>query len=37
MNRPELLLIIIGALTSMFNGGFEVASSVLLGEIIGVS
>ncbi|CAF0955337.1 unnamed protein product [Rotaria sordida] len=35
MNRPELLLIIIGALASMFNGGFEVGTCALLGEIVG--
>lgn len=37
MNRPELLLIIIGALASIFNGSFEVATWILLGEIVGVS
>ncbi|CAF1560942.1 unnamed protein product [Rotaria magnacalcarata] len=36
LNRPELILIIIGAFTSIFNGGFEPASSILLSEIIGV-
>ncbi|CAF4064719.1 unnamed protein product [Rotaria sp. Silwood2] len=35
LNRPELLLIIIGAFTSIFNGGLEPASSILLSEIIG--
>ncbi|CAF3105515.1 unnamed protein product [Rotaria sp. Silwood2] len=36
LNRPEILLILIGAFTSIFNGGLEPASSILLSEIIGV-
>ncbi|CAF4307550.1 unnamed protein product, partial [Rotaria sp. Silwood2] len=36
LNRPEILLILTGAFTSIFNGGLEPTSSILLSEIIGV-
>lgn len=36
MNRPEFPLILIGALASIFNGGFEVGTWFLLSEIVGI-
>ncbi|CAF1140498.1 unnamed protein product [Adineta ricciae] len=36
INRPEIPLIVVGALASIFNGGLEPMSAVLLSETIGI-